>query len=83
MRRLVAQVKRVASEEATVLLTGESGTGKGVLARVIHDHSRCADGPFVEINCTSLPESILESELFGHEKGAFTGAVRQRLGRLE
>lgn len=83
MRRLVAQVKRVASEEATVLLTGESGTGKGVLARVIHEHSRRADGPFVEVNCASLPESILESELFGHEKGAFTGAVRQRLGRLE
>ena len=83
MRRLVAPVKRVASEEATVLLTGESGTGKGVLARVIHEHSRRADGPFVEVNCASLPESILESELFGHEKGAFTGAVRQRLGRLE
>ncbi len=83
MRRLVAQVKRVASEEATVLLTGESGTGKGVLARVIHEHSRRADGPFVDVKCASLPENILESELFGHEKGAFTGAVRQRLGRLE
>ena len=64
------------------MLTGESGTGKGVLAGVIHEHSRRADGPFVEVNCASLPESILESELFGHEKGAFTGAVRQRLGRL-
>jgi len=83
MRQLVAQVKRVAREEVTVLLTGESGTGKGVLAHVIHEHSQRADGPFVEVNCACLPESILESELFGHEKGAFTGAVRQRIGRLE
>lgn len=83
MRHLVAQVKRVAREEVTVLLTGESGTGKGVLAHVIHEHSQRADGPFVEVNCASLPDSILESELFGHEKGAFTGAVRQRIGRLE
>ncbi len=83
MRHLVAQVQRVAKEEATVLLTGESGTGKGVLARVIHEHSGRADGPFVDVNCASLPESVLESELFGHEKGAFTGAVRQRIGRLE
>jgi transcriptional regulator with GAF, ATPase, and Fis domain len=83
MGHLVAQVKRVAREEVTVLLTGESGTGKGVLARVLHEHSKRAEGPFVEVNCASLPESVLESELFGHEKGAFTGAVRQRIGRLE
>jgi DNA-binding NtrC family response regulator len=83
MRRLVVQLQRVAREEATVLLTGESGTGKGVLARVVHEHSERAAGPFVEVNCASLPESVLESELFGHEKGAFTGAVRQRIGRLE
>ena len=83
MQRLVAQLKRVAREEASVLLTGESGTGKGVLARAVHAHSARADGPFVDINCASLPESVLESELFGHEKGAFTGAVRQRIGRLE
>ncbi len=83
MRRLVAQLQRVAREEATVLLTGESGTGKGVLARAVHDHSGRAAGPFVEVNCACLPESVLESELFGHEKGAFTGAVRQRCGRLE
>ena len=83
MRRLVMQLQRVAREEATVLLTGESGTGKGVLARVVHEHSGRAAGPFIEVNCASLPESVLESELFGHEKGAFTGAVRQRCGRLE
>ena len=83
MSRLVSQIKRVAEEEVTVLLTGESGTGKGMLAQVIHEHSCRADGPFVDVNCASLPESILESELFGHEKGAFTGAVRQRIGRLE
>jgi DNA-binding NtrC family response regulator len=83
MRRVLAQVMRVAEAEATVLLHGESGTGKGVLARVVHDRSpRCA-GPFVEVNCASLPDGVLESELFGHEKGAFTGAVRQRPGRLE
>lgn len=83
MQCLVEQVQRVADEEATVLLTGESGTGKGVLARVLHDLSERADGPFVDINCASLPEGVLESELFGHERGAFTGAVRQRIGRVE
>jgi len=83
MRRLVLQLQRVAREEATVFLTGESGTGKGVLARVVHEHSRRADGQFVEINCASLPESVQKSELFGHGKGAFTSAVRQRCGRLE
>jgi two-component system nitrogen regulation response regulator NtrX len=83
MTRLVTQLQRVAGEEATVLLTGESGTGKSVLARVVHEHSRRAGGPFVEVNCASLPDGVLESELFGHERGAFTGAVRQRVGRLE
>ena len=83
MRHVLTQVMRAAEAEATVLLGGESGTGKGVLAQVIHDHSPRADGPFVEVNCASLPEGVLESELFGHEKGAFTGAVRQRSGRLE
>ena len=83
MRSVLAQVLRVADAEATVLLQGESGTGKGVLARVLHDRSPRGGGPFVEVNCAALPEGILESELFGHEKGAFTGAVRQRAGRLE
>ena len=83
MRSVLVQVLRVADAEATVLLQGESGTGKGVLARVLHDRSPRSGGPFVEVNCAALPEGVLESELFGHEKGAFTGAVRQRPGRLE
>ena len=83
MRSVLVQVLRVADAEATVLLQGESGTGKGVLARVLHGRSPRADGPFVEVNCAALPEGVLESELFGHERGAFTGAVRQRQGRLE
>ncbi len=83
MRSVLVQVLRVADAEATVLLQGESGTGKGVLARVLHDRSPRACGPFVEVSCAALPEGVLESELFGHEKGAFTGAVRQRRGRVE
>jgi len=83
MRSVLVQLLRVADAEATVLLQGESGTGKGVLARVLHDRSPRSGGPFVEVNCAALPEGVLESELFGHEKGAFTGAVRQRQGRLE
>lgn len=83
VRRLLAQADRVAEFSATVLLTGESGTGKEVLARRLHGRSPRRRASFVQINCASLPEGVLESELFGHEKGAFTGAVRQRLGRFE
>ena len=73
----------MAATRATVLIQGESGTGKEVLAHAIHYSSRRREGPFVRLNCASLPEGMLESELFGHERGAFTGAVRQRPGRFE
>jgi two-component system response regulator FlrC len=83
MTRLLELARTVAASPATVLLQGESGTGKELLARFIHQHSPRADGPFVAINCASLPENLLESELFGHEKGAFTGAVARKQGKFE
>jgi DNA-binding NtrC family response regulator len=73
----------IAPSESRVLITGESGVGKEVLAEVIHAWSARADGPLVKVNCAAIPETLLESELFGHEKGAFTGAVAQRIGRFE
>jgi transcriptional regulator with GAF, ATPase, and Fis domain len=82
-RAVLAQAAKVAPAETTVLLTGESGTGKEVVAHLIHRGSRRADGPFVAVNCAALPEALLESELFGSEKGAFTGAVSAHAGRLE
>ena len=78
-----ALVSKVAPTEATVLLQGESGTGKEVIARLVHDCSERADGPFIPVNCGAIPGELLESELFGHEKGAFTGAVSARKGRFE
>ena len=83
MREVVELAGRAAPSEATVLLDGESGTGKEVLARTIHAASRRAEGPFVAVNCAALSAELLESELFGHEKGAFTGALRAKPGRLE
>ena len=74
---------RVAKSESTVLIRGESGTGKELIANVIHHASPRADRPFIKVNCTALPENLLESELFGHERGAFTGAVQRRIGRFE
>jgi transcriptional regulator with GAF, ATPase, and Fis domain len=82
-REVLAQATRVAGTDTTVLLTGESGTGKEVVARFLHHASPRAAGPFVAINCAALPEQLLEAELFGHEKGAFTGAVAARIGRVE
>jgi two-component system response regulator HydG len=75
--------RQVADSTATVLIQGESGTGKELLARIVHENSRRARGPFIAVNCAAIPETLLESELFGHERGAFTGAATRRLGRFE
>jgi Nif-specific regulatory protein len=83
MQKTMAMVKQVAGTEAAVLLRGESGTGKTLLARTIHFNSPRRKGPFIEVNCAALPASLIESELFGHEKGAFTGAHALRIGRFE
>jgi formate hydrogenlyase transcriptional activator len=83
LRQVLDQVSIVAACEATVLITGETGTGKELVARAIHRLSRRTDGPFVKLNCAAIPTGLLESELFGHEKGAFTGAIRQKIGRME
>ncbi|WP_270939289.1 sigma-54 dependent transcriptional regulator, partial [Falsiroseomonas oryzae] len=83
MATLLARAGQLARAEASLLITGESGTGKEVLARHIHARSRRARGPFVALNCAALPETLLESELFGHEKGAFSGAVAARKGKFE
>ena len=79
----LGHVARVAPTESTVLVTGESGTGKELIARAIHKRSRRADKPFIRVNCAAIPQSLIASELFGHEKGAFTGAAERRLGRFE
>jgi DNA-binding NtrC family response regulator len=83
MKQLLTMAANVAPSQATVLLQGESGTGKELLARFIHNNSPRAEGSFVAVNCASLPDGLLESELFGHEKGAFTGAVARKIGKFE
>jgi transcriptional regulator with PAS, ATPase and Fis domain len=83
MRELLSVVRAVAPTLITVLLTGESGTGKEVFARLIHDWSQRANGPFITVNCGAIPEGLIESELFGHEKGSFTGATNERKGFFE
>ena len=83
MLDIISLVRRVAPSEATVLIRGDSGTGKELIAKAIHFSSSRASGPLVKVNCAALPETLLESELFGHEKGAFTGALTTRQGRFE
>jgi formate hydrogenlyase transcriptional activator len=83
LKQVLELVETVASSDSTVLLLGDTGTGKELIARAIHDHSRRKDRTFVKLNCAAIPTGLLESELFGHEKGAFTGAIAQRMGRLE
>jgi two-component system response regulator FlrC len=83
MARVIKLAQQIAPSEASVLITGESGTGKEVLARYVHARSNRARAPFICVNCAAIPESLLESELFGHEKGAFTGAVARRIGKFE
>jgi len=83
IKKVLADVSRIARSDATVLIRGESGTGKELVAKAIHLASSRASGPFLAVNCTSLPETLLESELFGHERGSFTGATARHLGRFE
>ncbi|MDU9047619.1 MAG: sigma-54 dependent transcriptional regulator [Candidatus Electrothrix sp. Rat3] len=83
MNKVFEDVRAVAPTKSTVLLTGETGTGKGVLAGLIHKHSNRRDEPFISVHCGAIPDTLLESELFGHEKGAFTGAIKKKQGRFE
>jgi DNA-binding NtrC family response regulator len=83
MAQVVKLAQQVAGSDASVLITGESGTGKEVIARYVHGRSNRARAPFISVNCAAIPESLLESELFGHEKGAFTGAIARRIGKFE
>ncbi len=83
MTAVLSLADQIAGSEASILITGESGTGKEVLARYVHRKSARADKPFISVNCAAIPENLLESELFGHEKGAFTGAIARRIGKFE
>src|SRR5918992_5157348 len=83
MAHVVTLAQQIAPSDASVMITGESGTGKEVVARHVHSRSNRAKAPFISVNCAAIPENLLESELFGHEKGAFTGAIARRIGKFE
>jgi formate hydrogenlyase transcriptional activator len=83
MRQLLKQVEKVAPSDSTVLILGETGTGKELIAHALHRRSKRANRPFIRVNCAAIPQSLIASELFGHEKGAFTGALQRRVGRFE
>ena len=83
MQEVFKEIGRIAAKPITVLIKGETGTGKELVARAIYQHSKREKKPFVAVNCAAIPETLIESELFGHEKGAFTNAVAQRIGRFE
>ena len=83
MRRIERLIARLSVVDSSILITGESGVGKEVVANLIHRNSPRADGPLVTVNCSALPPNLVESELFGHEKGSFTGATQRRIGRFE
>ena len=83
MQAIISLADQIAGSEASILITGESGSGKEVIARYVHQKSRRANKPFISVNCAAIPENLLESELFGHEKGAFTGAIARRVGKFE
>ena len=83
MRRLVSEVRRVAKSNFNVVILGETGSGKEVVARAIHQASTCCQGPFIPVDCGAIPETLMEGELFGHEKGAFTGANARQAGKME
>ena len=83
MRRIARIVDRIALSSASVVITGESGTGKELVAQTIHDRSPRRSKPYIAVNCAAIPDTLIESELFGHERGAFTGADRRRQGRFE
>jgi two-component system, NtrC family, nitrogen regulation response regulator NtrX len=83
IQKVKDMVNRVAATDARVLITGSNGTGKELVARLLHEKSNRADGPFIEVNCAAIPSELIESELFGHEKGAFTSAIKQRKGKFE
>lgn len=83
MMKVVSLADQIAPSEASIMITGESGTGKEVMARYVHSKSRRAKKPFISVNCAAIPENLLESELFGHEKGSFTGAIARRIGKFE
>jgi formate hydrogenlyase transcriptional activator len=83
LRGVLVQVSKVAPTDSTVLVLGETGTGKELIARAIHNRSRRSKRAFIRVNCAAIPQSLIASELFGHEKGSFTGATQSRLGRFE